>query len=133
MTYYFFNVDPLYKKICSNYDLFSFFKMIYLKNIDSIINELQYSMFTKRINQKLIHNNINDMFVNNKYHIHNNLYHNYYNKYRDERFSLKVCNNMLIYNANHINKLLIKSLSEYSFFVCNFKEQDYFWINEFSC
>ena len=133
MTYYFFNIDPIYKKICSNYELFSFLKKIHLKNTDSSNAEFYYKQLTKRINQKQINNEINKAFLNNRFYKQTNLFHQYNNKYRDEIFTLKVCNNMLIYNANFINKNLIKSISDNLFFICNFDNQDYFWINEISC
>ena len=133
MTYYFFNIDPLYRKIFSNYDLFSFLKRVHLRNKDDNITEIQYKQLTKRINQSYINKVINNAFLNNRFYEHKNLFHFYNNKYRNEMFTLKICNNMLIYNANYINNNLIKSINNESFFICNFDNQDYFWINEISC
>ena len=129
MTYYLFNVDPLYKKINSNYDIFHFFK-----NLDNTIkSEINYNNLTKRFNKKEVNNSIINTFANNKFYNYKDNYHTYNNKYRLESFALKVGNNLLILRTNHLNKELFKSLSDYSFFVCDFQNQDYFWINEFCC
>ena len=133
MKYYFFSISPYYKKICNKYELFIYLKRIYQRNKDSIHTEIKYRNLTNRINQSDINKSINGSFKDNRFYKHNNLYHEYNNKYKDEKFTIKLCNNLLIYDGNNLNKKLLNSLRDYSLFACDFKEQDYFWINEISC
>ena len=133
MKYYFFNINPIYKKLCSKYELFSFLKRIYLNNNDSIKTEIQYSHLTNKIDYKEMNDSINKVFEKNRFYNHSKYIYFYNNKYRKEKFTLKIGNNVLFYNGNHQNKLLLNALQKYTLFACDFQEQDYFWINEISC
>ena len=129
MTYYLFYVDPIYRKLNNNYELYMFFKNL----DDTIKSEIDYSNVTKMVNQKKINNIITKGFSNNNYYNYKNNYHVYNNKLNLKFFNLKVCRNLLILKTNHLNSHLFKILNKYSFFVCDFQNQDYFWINEFCC
>ena len=75
---------------------------------------------------------INNLFKNNKYYRYENDRHIIDNKYLPEESILKVYKSHILLKSNVINPtLLINYLMSDNLFVCDFKNRDYFWLNEF--
>ena len=75
---------------------------------------------------------INNLFKNNRYYQYDNDIHIINNKYRPEYSKLKVYKSHILLKSNVINPtLLVNYLMSDNLFVCDFKNKDYFWLNEF--
>ena len=75
---------------------------------------------------------INNLFRNYKYYSNDGDVHYIYNKYRPENTTLKVYKSHLILKSDVIKPTLLTNyLINDNLFVCDFKNKDYFWLNEF--
>ena len=83
-----------------------------------------------RLNQNVINQKIYAEYKDNDYYYLVNNTHNYYNKYKGEEEKVIVKNTYLYCTSNTTNLKLLKPLTNYSFFVCDFENKDYFWIDE---
>jgi len=72
------------------------------------------------------------LFNDNRFYIYENGKHMISNKYRPETTILKVYRSHIILKSDSIKPtLLINYLMSDNLFVCDFKNKDYFWLNEF--
>lgn len=115
------------------YNLFRTIEHLYYLDNDSmgvsfkIYNDL-FDLFDK----EYINKRINSLFKNNRYYSNNDDIHRVYNKYRPETSVLKVYRSHLLLKSDVINPtLLVNYLMSDNLFVCDFKNKDYFWLNEF--
>lgn len=84
------------------------------------------------IDKNYLDKRIINMFKNNRYYNYEDDRHIIDNKYRPEYSVLKVYKSHIILKSDVINPtLLVNYLSNDSLFVCDFKNKDYFWLNEF--
>ena len=75
---------------------------------------------------------INDLFKNYRYYSFDGVIHKIDNKYRPESSNLRVYKSHIVLKSNIIKPtLLINYLMSDNLFVCDFKNKDYFWLNEF--
>ncbi len=113
----------LYHTIESMYYIDSFNMGTSFKIYDEIFASFDPSYLNKRIY---------NLFKNNRYYKYYDKKHIIYNPYKPEESILKVYNSHIILKSNAINPtLLINYLGSDNLFVCDFKNKDYFWLNEF--
>ena len=73
-------------------------------------------------------------FQNNRHYVFNEetKTHEIHNRYKPEESILKVYRSHIILKSDAINPtMLINYLMSDNLFVCDFKNKDYFWLNEF--
>ena len=114
--FYIFNIN---KNMCilakdSPYMLYKSFEAIYKSNREDVgMAQNLYEQMTLRINQTMINNKI---YADNK------------DKSEEEKLTVK--NSYLLCEGNTSKPYLLKSLTNYNFFVCDFDNKDYFWLDE---
>lgn len=119
----------------SPYNLFKMIDHLYYLDSDSLgVYENIYSDLFDKFNKNYINKRIIDLFKNNKYYLfskEDNI-HIINNKYRPEKTILKVYNTNIIIKSDAVKPtLLVNYLMSDNLFVCDFKNKDYFWLNEF--
>ena len=113
----------LYKTIEGMYYIDSFNMGTSFKIYDEIFASFDPSYLNKRIY---------NLFKNNRYYKYYDKKHIIYNRYKPEESILKVYNSHMVLKSNVINPtLLLNYLMTDNLFVCDFKNKDYFWLNEF--
>ncbi|MDD5865167.1 MAG: hypothetical protein PUD07_01585 [bacterium] len=131
--YYVFNVNKEMSILAkdSPYMLYKSFETIYNSNKKEInIAQNLYEQLAMRLNQNVINQKIYAEYKDNDYYYLVNNSHNYYNKYKGEEEKVIVKNTYLYCTSNTTNLKLLKPLTNYNFFVCDFENKDYFWIDE---
>lgn len=115
------------------YNLFKILENLYYSNNRdlgvsfSIYNELLDNFDKDYLNERII-----NLFKNYRYYSNENDVHYIYNKYRPENTSLRVYKSHLLLKSNVVKPtLLINYLNNDDFFVCDFKNKDYFWLNDY--
>lgn len=115
------------------YNLYRTIENLYYLDNDSmgvsfkIYNDL-FDIFDKNYLDKRIYN----LFKTNRYYSFENNKHLIFNKYRPETTTLKVYKSHMLLKSDVINPtLLVNYLMTDNLFVCDFKNKDYFWLNEF--
>ena len=84
------------------------------------------------LDKDYINKRINNLFKNNRYYSYEEDKHTIYNKYKPESSVLRVYKSHIILKSDCLNPtLLINYLMSDNLFVCDFKNKDYFWLNEF--
>lgn len=75
---------------------------------------------------------INNLFKNNRFYSYEEGLHKINNKYLPESSILRVYKSHLILKSDVVNPtLLVNYLMSDNLFICDFKNKDYFWLNEF--
>lgn len=115
------------------YNLFKILENLYYSNNRdlgvsfSIYNELLDNFDKDYLNKRII-----NLFKKYRYYSNENDVHYIYNKYRPENTSLRVYKSHLLLKSNVVQPtLLINYLNNDDFFVCDFKNKDYFWLNDY--
>ncbi len=91
-----------------------------------------YNDIFSTFNKEYVDKKIYSLFRNYKYYIYDNEKHMIINKYRPENTYLKVYKSHIILKSDIIKPtLLLNYLMSEDLFVCDFKNKDYFWLNEF--
>lgn len=116
------------------YNLFkTIMNLYYLDNYDNSVSFNIYKDIFSKLDKEYIDNKINNLFKNNKHYVYNNEkdIHEIHNKYTKEDTLLKVYKSHIIIKTNMIKpNLLFNYLDSDDLFVCDFKNKDYFWLNE---
>ncbi len=133
--FYIFQVKNEYQELYKNHSksLYHIFKYLYFLNRrDSdygieLFNQLVQTIDKTKLNRKIfikyhkerIYSKIKDI------HVINDLY-------RDEISTLKIKNSYILLESNHNTSTFLKILSEgeNNYFLCDFKNQDYFWLSD---
>lgn len=130
--FYIFNVNNEFKTISkiSPYNLFKSFQNIYiLDSKEQSIGINMYQKMVKPINKNELNNYLFTCYYNNDHYtkfMNTHIYNNYYN---DEHTKLKVGNAYLVLETTSSNPEFFSKLKLNSnLFACDFKNQDYFWI-----
>lgn len=132
-VFYIYNVNDFF---CSIYDKYPYklYKMLedaYYTNKHNIILSTDY--------YEQIITNFNKLFINNYLHVNNKLDAYYYKKNnihiissREEYSKLMVSSYCLKLKSNLNYPTFLKNIRTYSdnIFVCDFENQDYFWLNK---
>ena len=115
------------------YNLYRTIENLYYQDNDTmgvsfkIYNDL-FDLFDKDYLNKRIDN----LFKSNRYYSSEGDIHKITNKYRPENSTLKVYKSHILLKSDVINPtLLVNFLMTDNLFVCDFKNKDYFWLNEF--
>jgi len=106
--------------------------LYYLDNYAMGVSFKIYNDLFDSFDKDYLNKRINNLFKNNRYYINNGDIHSIYNKYRPENSTLKVYKSHIVLKSDVINPtLLVNYLMCDNLFVCDFKNKDYFWLNEF--
>ena len=135
-TYYIFNVNKEMSILTkdSPYMLFKSFESIYKADRDDLnLASNLYEQLASKFNKTMLNHKILKEYKDNQHYMYTKDYHTYYNKYKDETCNLKVKNSYIICNSNNSKMELLKKLSGFNFFACDFENKDYFWLDEIYC
>lgn len=106
--------------------------LYYLDSGYSSVSFYIYDNLFDLFDPNYMNNRINNLFKNYKYYSYEENIHKINNKYKPEETILKVYKSHMIMKSNAIKPtLLINYLMSDNLFVCDFKNKDYFWLNEF--
>ena len=115
------------------YNLFKTIEHLYY--FDSYSTDVSFKIYNDlfdSFNKEYINKKIYCLFRNNKYYSYDDEKHIIYNKYKPETSCLKVYKSHMILKSDTIKPtLLVNYLMSDNLFVCDFKNKDYFWLNEF--
>ncbi len=134
--FYVFNINKEMSVLAkdSPYMLYKSFETIYNSNKKDLnMAQNLYEQMAMRINQNVINQKIYAANKDNQFYYLVGNVHHYYNKYKGEEEQLTVKNSFLSSVGNSNNLVLLKSLINYNFFVCDFENKDYFWLDEICC
>ena len=115
------------------YNLYRTIENLYYQDNDTLgVSFKIYDNLFRLFDKDYVNTKINNLFKSNRYYECNGDIHNIYNKYKPETTILKVYKSHILLKSDVINpSLLINYLNSDNLFVCDFKNKDYFWINEF--
>ena len=117
------------------YTLFkTIMNLYYLDNYNNSISYNIYNDLFNKIDKEYVDNKINNIYKNNRHYIYNKEkdVHEIHNKYLKEDTLLRVYKSHIIIKSNVIKpNMLFNYLGSDDLFVCDFKNKDYFWLNEF--
>ena len=136
-TFYVFKIKKEIKVLTKDtpYNLFkTIMNLYYLDNYDTTISFNLYKDLFNRLDKEYIDNKINKLFNGNRHYSYNAVkdIHEIHNKYLKEDTILKVYKSHIIIKSNMIKpNMLFNYLGSDDLFVCDFKNKDYFWLNEF--
>ncbi len=103
--------------------------------LDNSNVELSFNIFNDLFDTfdvSYMNKRINNLFKDNRFYSFNNNIHKIDNKYKPELSYLKVYKSHLYIKTDAINPtFLVNYLMSDNLFVCDFKNKDYFWLNEF--
>ena len=106
--------------------------LYYLDEYNMDVSFKLYNDLFDSFNKDYVNKRLNSLFKNNRYYTNENDKHTIYNKYRPETTILKVYKSHIILKSDVIKPtLLVNYLMSDNLFVCDFKNKDYFWLNEF--
>lgn len=106
--------------------------LYYLDEYNMDVSFKLYNDLFDSFNKDYVNKRLNSLFKNNRYYTYENDKHTIYNKYRPETTILKVYKSHIILKSDVIKPtLLVNYLMSDNLFVCDFKNKDYFWLNEF--
>lgn len=106
--------------------------LYYMDNFNMGVSFKIYNDLFDNFEPTYLNKRINNLFKNNRFYSYDGEIHKIYNKYRPENTYLKVYRSHLLLKSDTINPtLLINYLMNDNLFVCDFKNKDYFWLNEF--
>jgi hypothetical protein len=134
-TFYIFKIKKEISIIMKEtpYNLFKTINDLYYQDSNYLgVSFNVYKDIFDSFNKQYINKKIYNTFKDYKYYSRDGDVHYIYNKYRPENSSLKVFNGHIILKSDTIKPtLLINYLHSNNLFVCDFKNKDYFWLNEF--
>ena len=114
------------------YNLFKLLDEIYLDNNRISVSFNMYNEIVDLYDKDFINERLNNLFVDYKYYSRDGDVHYIYNKYRPENTTLRVYKSYIVLKSDVIKPtLLINYLKSDNLFVCDFKNKDYFWLNDF--
>ena len=135
-TYYIFNVNREMSILTkdSPYMLFKSFESIYQADKkDLFMATSLYEQLACRLNKIQLNSMISKNYKDNQHYMYTKDYHSYYNKYKDETCNITVKNSYIICNCNNSHMELLKKVSGFNLFACDFENKDYFWLDEIYC
>lgn len=107
-------------------------RFYYYDNVNSEISFKIYNDIFDYFDINYLNKRINNLFKTNRYYSYLDNIHKINNKYRPENSLLKVYRSHMLLKSDCINPtLLVNYLMSDNIFVCDFKNKDYFWLNEF--
>lgn len=135
--FYIFNINKEFSNLMKKNPHHLFRAMEDIHNFDEKDVNLAYDLFvqiTKPFDKSKINNKIfNDAKDNDFYSKFHNV-HRIQNKYIPEDSVLVVNKTFLLLETNILKPAFFEPLKEYkTLFVCDFKNKDYFWLNDLVC
>ena len=107
--------------------------LYYMDSYNTGVSFSMYENIFNKINKEYLNKRIYNIFKNNRYYnydINKNI-HIIDNKYKPEYTTLSVHNGYIVIKTNIIHPtLLFNYLMSDNLFVCDFKNKDYFWLDE---
>lgn len=115
------------------YNLFKTIENLYYYDpVNTSISFKIYQDLFDTFNKDYLNKKIDNIFKSNRYYSSEEDIHKIINKYRPENSILKVARSHMLLKSDNIRPtLLINYLDSDNLFVCDFKNKDYFWLNEF--
>ncbi len=107
--------------------------MYYMDNYDLGVSLQIYNDIFDHFDKDYLNKRITNIFKNYKYYHCDNDIHQIINKYRPENSILKVYKSHLLLKSDILKPtLLLNYLMSDNLFVCDFKNKDYFWLDEYT-
>ena len=136
-TFYIFNINKTFYNLMKNNPYHLFRAMEDIHSFDCKDADLAYDLFNQiaspfdksKINNKIFNESKDNDFYSKFHNVHR-----IQNKYKPEDSMLVVNKAFLLLESNILNPTFIQELKDYkNLFVCDFKNKDYFWLNELVC
>ena len=106
--------------------------LYYLDTVNSNVSMSIYQNIFSCFDKEYVDKRIMNLFKHNRYYHYEDGRHMIINKYRPENTYLKVFRSHIILKTDAVDPtLLVNYLMSDNLFVCDFKNKDYFWLNEF--
>ena len=133
-TFYIFKIKKE-MSILTHDTPYSLYKTIenlyYLDNINLGLSYRLYDSIFDSFNIEEVDSKVSKTFMDNNYYFKENNKHVIYNKYRPENSTLQINRSHLLLKSDSIKPTLLRNYSlDDNLFVCDFKNKDYFWLNE---
>ncbi len=136
-TFYIFNINNEFSNLMRKNPHHLFRAMEDIHNFDENDVNLAYDLFiqiTKPFDKSLINNKIFVEAKDNDFYSKFHNVHRIQNKYLPEDSVLIVNKTFLLLETNILKPAFFETLKEYkNLFVCDFKNKDYFWLNDLVC
>lgn len=133
-TFYIFNINKEFYNLMKNNPYHLFRTMEDIHNFDCEDATVAYDLFTqivKPIKKSTINNTIFNECKDNDFYSKFHNTHRIQNKYIPEDSMLMVNKTFLLLESNVLKPSFLSSLQSFkNLFVCDFKNKDYFWLNE---
>lgn len=133
-TFYIFNINKNFYNLMKNNPYHLFRAMEDIHSFDSHDADMAYDLFNQiaspfdksKINNKIFGESKDNDFYSKFHNVHR-----IQNKYVPEDSMLVVNKAFLLLESNITKPTFLNELKEYNnLFVCDFKNKDYFWVNE---
>ncbi len=106
--------------------------LYYLDNSYMSVSFKVYSDIFDVFDINYLNSRINNLFKNNRYYKKDGNVHKINNKYIPEESMLKVYRSHIVLKSNVIKPtFLVNYLMSDNLFVCDFKNKDYFWLEQY--
>ena len=134
-TFYIFKMKPEMTILTKEtpYNLYHTIEnLYYLDTVNSNVSLSIYQNIFSYFDKEYVDKRIMNLFKHNRYYHYEDGRHMIINKYRPENTYLKVFRSHIILKTDAVDPtLLVNYLMSDNLFVCDFKNKDYFWLNEF--
>jgi len=136
-TFYIFNINKSFYHLMKNNPYHLFRAMEDIHSFDCSNADMAYDLFNQiaspfdksKINNKIFNESKDNDFYSKFHNVHR-----IQNKYIPEDSMLVVNKAFLLLESNILKPTFLSELKEYkNLFVCDFKNKDYFWLNELVC
>ncbi len=136
-TFYIFNINSSFYNLMKNNPYHLFKAMEDIHNFDTSDVDLAYDLFMQIVSpfdKSKINNEIFTLSKDNDFYTKFHNVHRIQNKYIPEDSMLVVNKAFLLLESNILKPTFLSSLkANKNLFVCDFKNKDYFWLNELVC
>ncbi len=135
--FYIFNINKNFYNLMKNNPYHLFKAMEDIHSFDCNDADMAYDLFNQiasPFDKSLINNKIFNASKDNDFYSKFHNVHRIQNKYIPEDSMLVVNKAFLLLESNILKPTFLTELKEYKkLFVCDFKNKDYFWVNELIC
>lgn len=106
--------------------------LYYLDDYNADVSFQVYDSIFDTFNKEYVNKRLNNLFQKNRFYLYEDDKHIIDNKYKPENTYLRVYKSHIMLKSNCLTPtLLVNYLMSDNLFVCDFKNKDYFWLNEF--
>lgn len=136
-TFYIFKINKNFYNLMKNNPFHLYKAMEDIHNFDKEDASVAYDLFiqiTSPFSKSKINNKLFNAFKENDFYSKFRNTHKIQNKYLPEDSLLVINKTFLLLESNILKPSFFDELKEYqNLFVCDFKNKDYFWLNELVC